>query len=209
MGLEDKIIKANVSGPSLTSQKVVKREVFSASQEADEIRAAARREAEQILARAQEEATNLLEASRQQGYQAGLMQWNEAVLDATMARGRFLLEAEPELVKLALKIAQKIVGDHLRADPESIVGIVREALKSVGREKTLTIRVNHEHFDRVRARIAVLQEAVGASREIQIVASDLVTPGGCIVESELGKIDAQLETQLKCLEDLLVKGAHT
>ncbi|MBI1790238.1 MAG: type III secretion system stator protein SctL [Acidobacteria bacterium] len=208
MASEDKIIKSSVAAPELGVKKVLKAEVFSASQEADELRAAARRDAQAIIDRSYEEAKKILETCRHQGYEEGLKQWNQAVAAAYAAHEKMLQDSEPELVKLALRIAKKIVGDQLLSDPETIVGIVREALKSVGREKSLTIRVHPEHLPVLRARIADLQEAVGASREIQIVESGLVARGGCIVESELGKIDAQLETQLKCLEDLLVKGAH-
>jgi type III secretion protein L len=44
------------------------------------------------------------------------------------------------------------------------------------------------------------------SNEIEIVASTSVPRGGCLIESELGVVDARLETQLKCLEDVLVRG---
>jgi flagellar biosynthesis/type III secretory pathway protein FliH len=47
---------------------------------------------------------------------------------------------------------------------------------------------------------------LGASSEIEIVAAASVPAGGCVIDSELGIIDARLETQLKCLEEVLVRG---
>jgi len=204
--VEEKIIKANPAGAvALGGQKVVKREVYSASVEARELVELARKEAEGMLERAREEAQRLLNASRDQGYQEGLAHWNETVTRAITARDSFLKESEQELIRLAVRIAEKVIGAELRTDPEAIVNVVREALKSVRRERSLTIQVHPDHVDELRQRLSRLQEAVGAAREILIVGNEKVAVGGCIVESELGTIDARLETQLKCLEEILLR----
>jgi flagellar biosynthesis/type III secretory pathway protein FliH len=110
------------------------------------------------------------------------------------------------MLRLSIRVAEKIVGEQLRLHPESIVEIVREVLKSIRPGKHLTIQVNPADAQYARARIDRLKEALGTSSEIEIVAAANVAPGGCVIESELGIIDARLETQLKCLEDALVKG---
>jgi type III secretion protein L len=204
--MDEKIIKAAspVALP-LGSGRVVKKEVYSASREAEEIVERAREEAEAIRQEAAAEAARIKSAAQEEGYTAGLAQWNEIVAAALAARDEFLRESEREVVRLAVRIAEKIIGERLAAAPDTIVGIVREALKSVHRERSLVIRVHTQYVELVKQRVRELADSLGGSREIQVAGSPDVPPGGCLVESELGKIDARLETQLRVLEELLLR----
>ena len=205
--MEMKIIKNNateetelVSG----SGKIIKKDLFEASQEARGIVDAARREAEQITIRAEQERAASVESGLQIGYEEGLKQWNDILAGAWKARERMKTESEKALLHLAVRVAEKIVGEQLRLHPDTIVPIVREALKSVGQERQLTLLVHPDHREMVQANLDRLQAMVGSSRQIHLVANPDVAPGGCVVESELGVIDAKLETQLKCLEQTLL-----
>jgi len=206
--MDEKIIKARTPADALpSSARVVKAEVYEASREAEQILIRARREAEVILAEAGGQAEAAREAARQQGYQEGLSHWNQALADALAARENLLLDGQQEVVRLAVRVAEKIIGEQIRADPGTVVSIVREALKSVGRERSLTIQVNPQHVEEVRSRMERLQEALGTGRQIQVQPSPAVSIGGCVVESELGVIDARLETQLQCLEEVMLRAA--
>jgi type III secretion protein L len=204
--MDEKIIKAKVvaeaAGAGL-AHKVVPHEIYDAGRKARDLVESARAEARAIIERAERDATAIRETARAEGLEEGLARWNEALVEAGRAQERLLRDCEGELVRLAVRVAEKIVGERLRAAPETIVSIVAEALKSVRRERSLTIQVNPGHAEEIRRRVDRLRAVVGASREIEIVPNDSVAPGGCIVETELGVIDAQLETQLRCLENAL------
>jgi flagellar biosynthesis/type III secretory pathway protein FliH len=43
---------------------------------------------------------------------------------------------------------------------------------------------------------------------LEVVADAGLPPGGCIVETEYGVIDARLETQLRCMEETLLRLAR-
>jgi len=129
-------------------------------------------------------------------------------MEVDAARDRYVTESEPELIRLAVRIAQKIIGEELRTNPEAIVSIARQCLQGLGRERSLTIRVSQGEADLVRRRIGILREAAGFHRSIEVVADAAVNPGGCIVESEYGVIDARLETQIRCMEEILLRTAR-
>jgi hypothetical protein len=46
------------------------------------------------------------------------------------------------MIRLAVRMAEKIIGEELRSRPETIVSIARECLRSVRHEHSLTLRVN-------------------------------------------------------------------
>jgi type III secretion protein L len=191
-----KIIKAN-------PQRIVKREEFEAGQEAHQIIVEAQAQAAAILAEAEAARKVLIESGHDQGYQEGLTCWNQSVEAAIAERDAYLARCESEVLKMAVRIAEKILGEELRTHPDKIVGIVREALTSVRRERSLSLRVNPEDADRVRTHATALAASLGPNREIQVIADPAVGRGGCLVESELGTIDARLETQLRCMQEIL------
>jgi type III secretion protein L len=211
--MEEKIIKARLveeaggQAPA-TAAKLVKKEVYVAGVEAQTIVEAAEERAKAILAEAERGKASVLEAARREGREQGLAEWNEILASAEAARERLAASYEQELMRLSIRIAEKIIGEELRTRPETIVSIVRESLHSVRHERHLVIQVNPQEADEVRQRLDRLHEVVGPGRQFQVVADASVTRGGCMVETELGVIDARLETQLKCLEDALTRAAR-
>jgi type III secretion protein L len=210
--MNDRIIKPGAVGGTPASlfaaAKIVKAEAYDASIEATQIVDAAYAQARKIVEDAEHERRTVLATAREEGYERGLQQWNGAVADVNAARDRYLAENEPELIRLAVRIAQKIIGAELRVNPEAIVSIARECLQGVRRERSLTLRVPPADVDLVRRTIDVLREAVGPHRSIEVVGDPAVGSGGCIVESEYGVIDARLETQMRCLEEILLRVAR-
>src|ERR1700752_3440059 len=201
--MDEKILKADVLAEKVLvpSPKVLKREVYEASRDARDVVALAQDKAKQIIEEAEQGRNAIREQARQEGIAQGLAEWNRIVARASQKADELSKSWEETMLRLSIRVAEKIVGEQLRLHPESIVEIVREVLKSIRPGKHLTIQVNPADAQYARARIDRLKEALGTSSEIENVA-----PGGCVIESELGIIDARLETQLKCLEDALVKG---
>ena len=63
---------------------------------------------------------------------------------------------------------------------------------------------NPEELERARSSQERIAEEAGPGKEIEIREDKSVSPGGCIVETDLGIIDARLETQLRVLEKALL-----
>jgi type III secretion protein L len=206
--MNEKILKADSAADKVVvaSPKVLKREVFEAAQEARDVVSIAQERARQIVEQAEREREAIREKAREQGKAEGLTEWNRILADTTRRAEELTKSWEETMLRLSVRVAEKIVGEQLRLHPDTIVEIVREVLKNVRPGKRLTIQVNPTEAQRVRARIDRLREGLGTSSEIEIVATSSVPAGGCMIDSELGIIDARLETQLKCLEEVLVRG---
>jgi type III secretion protein L len=205
--MEEKIIKARLEADAgmVGEPKVIKKDVYEASLDARRIVSRAQREAETVLEEAVLRRDESLEAARREGYQHGLSQWDKALRSLEGAREALHARHEAELVGLAVKIAEKIIGEELRTRPETIVSIVGECLRGIRYGHSLTIRVNPSESAEVQRGLSRLQETIGPGRHIQVLADSTVSPGGCIVESDLGVIDARLETQLKRLDEILAR----
>jgi type III secretion protein L len=206
--MDNKILKPDALGEKglVSSPKVLKREVYEATLEARDVVALAQEKAKQILEEAERQREQITEQARQEGIARGLAEWNEILVRTSQRAEALSRDWEEKMLRLSIKVAEKIIGKQLNLHGDTIVEIVREVLKTSRPGKRLTIQVNEQEADEVRHQVASLKELLGADSEIAVLASSSVAPGGCMVESELGIIDARLETQLKCLENALVRG---
>jgi type III secretion system HrpE/YscL family protein len=207
--MDEKILKADSVSDKVvvSSPKVLKREVYEATREASDVVALAQEKARQIIEEALREQDSIRERARQEGNAQGLAEWNRVLTEANQRADELTNSWEETMLRLSVRVAEKIIGEQLRVHPETIVEIIREVIKNIRPGKRLTIQVNQADAQQARARIDRIKDGLSTSSEIEIVASGSVSPGGCLIESELGIIDARLETQLKCLEEALVRGS--
>jgi flagellar biosynthesis/type III secretory pathway protein FliH len=160
---------------------IIEGEVFDARQEAKHILDAARADAERLREEARREG---LDAGRQEGLAAV----TEKLLRAAAAAERRATAGEDMLVRLAVRIAEKILRRQLDLTPEAVRDVARAALAAARARDKLTL---HVHPDDV---------ALVAPLGVSVVADVAVSRGGCIVETDLGRFDARLETQLVAIE---------
>ncbi|MDR2788756.1 MAG: HrpE/YscL family type III secretion apparatus protein [Candidatus Accumulibacter sp.] len=173
-------------------------------------------EAEQLLAAVQEKEKAIQESAKKlyrhrhaQGYQdgimAGKMEYSAKILETVMSSVEYLESLETSIVRLVGEVTRKLIGemDH----DEVIVRLVRQALNSVRGERKVLIRVAARDEPAVRRDLSAhlqLRDG-GASGFLDILPDPELPPGSCILESEMGVIEASLETQLKNLEKILLK----
>ena len=121
-------------------------------------------------------------------------------------REAFFQENELHIVKLAMEIAKKIIQRELQQNPEILLYVVREAMRRVGHGGRIVVRVNPEDIKILEDTGNILGNQKSAFSAVDFVASDEVLRGGCIIDSESGIIDAQLDVQLERIENRLLEG---
>jgi type III secretion protein L len=205
--MDGKIIKAKLEAETgaVSAARIVRKDVYEAGLNARGVLDAAAKQAQAVIDDAERRRDTILDGARQEGFRRGMADWERALESARQAQVALDARYEPELIRLAVRVAEKIIGEELRSRPETIVSIARECLRSVRHEHSLTLRINPKETGEVQRSLGSLVEAAGSGRRIQVVADAAVPWGGCIVESAAGAIDARLETQLKCLEEILLR----
>ena len=100
-----------------------------------------------------------------------------------------LAAAEKELGTLALAAAKRILGEELSIAPDRIGAVVEGVLTRARRARSIKVRVHPDD-------VAALRK-LHASLSIEPDPS--LTRGGCVVETDLGELDARLEVQIAAL----------
>jgi flagellar assembly protein FliH len=111
-------------------------------------------------------------------------------------RSAVMTSAEPELTRLAMAIAERIVHGELVTNPNVIVENVRQALTRLVSREVVTLRVNPVDLDMIRQhRDEII--AAGDVEHLRIVEDQRIERGGVIVETDAGTIDSKISTQLR------------
>ena len=96
------------------------------------------------------------------------------------------------LAGVALSLARQVVRSELAQRPQLVVDVAQDALTALLMSaKHITLRVHPDDHALVAQGVHELVESRGA----RLVPDAQITRGGCIVESDIGVIDATVETR--------------
>ncbi len=184
--------------------------VDRAASDAETLLSQAESTALDLVAKADARVTEIEEEARargsERGYEEG-KQKGQTELDPVIAtfrdvaqsireqRQHILERAEPELVRLAMTIAERIVHTEVVTNANVVVENVRSALTRIISREVVTLRVNPADHDIIRAH----RDAIHAASDVEhlrIVEDQRVDRGGVVIETEAGTIDAKIATQL-------------
>lgn len=180
--------------------KVIAAEDFSQLIQASEIVAKTKESDLAFRLAVAKECETLKELAQQAGFEEGLQKWNEQIALFENEIKKIRQEMENSIVPLALTAVKKIIGRELESKPETIVEIVATALKTVSHHRKITIYVNQFDLEQVELQKPRLKALFERLESLSIAAREDIQPGGCIIETESGIINAQLESQLQALE---------
>ncbi len=193
------------------------------SQSREKYLATVRNDAAQILATAQAEAAQVRRQAEQAGREAAELSAGQmltdsvrdqvdamrptldAVVDAVAReRAAWVGHWERSIVALAAQIAGRLVRGELARRPEISLAWLREALELATGAEGIRVRVNDADYARYGPSIEQMAASIARLAPGHVTPDATVTSGGCVIETEFGAIDAQLEAQLdRITEELL------
>lgn len=194
---------ANLRTNSIVFGNLLKNQVLQAEEQARAILHEARTSAAEIINAAEQIAENIRHEAYEKGRAEAERELVENILAIKEQRAQNLANIERDVLRLTIKIAEKIIGNEIRQDENARGEIVLNALRQTRQQEMLTVRVNAADLpllENLREKI----DSFGRARYMDFVADQAIKTGGCIIESASGTIDARLETQLRILENALL-----
>ncbi|MGC8668605.1 MAG: FliH/SctL family protein [Chthonomonadales bacterium] len=191
----------------------VRRMLEEAQLEAQRILECARAEAEQIRAGAAAEGYSQGYAEGYAlGREEGAQSWageraayqkelEDYVAALEAGRKRIWADAEPQIVEFVMETAEKVVKEQAQVDRQIALSVIRHALRRVVDQGQVTIRVNVADIEAVRQSREELAALLDGADRLKIVEDRRVGPGGCIVETDAGTVDARVDTQFEELKN--------
>ena len=162
-------------------------------------------EARDVLARAQEAASTIREQAYAEGLAAGTARAQALsaryMVEAQQAARDFVQSSQQRIVTLSLAILAHIAPRL--GQGELVPALVLEALNAAATDQHLRVYVAPEAVATTQAALEQWQREHGRIDPPEVVADPNLEAFGCVVESELGRIEAGLTSQLENVRERL------
>ena len=188
-----------------SDQKIIPSEEFGQLISAQEILQKAQEDAATYRLEVEKECEDLRKQAHDQGYNEGLTRFNEHLMQFEIQLRKIHHETQKAIIPIALKAAKKIVATELKQHPETIVDIVIQSLAPVKQNHKVKIFVNKEDKQILEENKPLLKEHFEHLQSLTIQERNDISPGGCIIETESGIINATIENQWRALESAFEK----
>lgn len=130
-----------------------------------------------------------------------------AVAEFEEKKQRLLLAARADVIELALAIARRVMKRRMEIPEEARASAVEnaaEALALVTPQSDAVLRVNPGDREAMERFAGDLLKSVQERRHVRVISDSTIAPGGCVITTAEGQIDATPDTQLDRIADLLV-----
>jgi flagellar assembly protein FliH len=110
---------------------------------------------------------------------------------------KWISDWEGSVINLVLLIAEKIVRTKLDLNPELSQEMIRGALELAAGQRHITVTMNPVDVEILGDKSEEVVSVLAGCGQAEIRTDESISPGGCVIESRQGTIDARLETQIE------------
>jgi flagellar assembly protein FliH len=169
-----------------------------------------RSECQAMLAEAKAEAGRIEQEARDRGFATGKTEAQEeekrrlaqfaAQLDSLLAtidtdRRRLHQQYEADILTLIKAMVERVLFSEVTTNPQAIEICLKTALGYVVENSAVTVRLHGQDLERLRQVIMARPEMVAGYRRLELTEDPAIEPGGCLLETSFGEIDATLESR--------------
>lgn len=182
------------------NQHIIPAEAVGQLLDAEEVLSKVKSDAERYKLEVAQECEKLKESAQAAGFAEGYQKWTDQIAELEQEIVKVRQDLQKMLIPVALKAAKKIVGREIELSEDAIVDIVSNSLKSVSQHKKITVFVNKRDLETLERGRPRLKEIFENLEVLSLRERGDIIRGGCVIETEVGIINAQLENQWSALE---------
>ena len=126
----------------------------------------------------------------------------QAIIHIQNLRAELYSTIEREVVELALGIARKVVCREIKTNKDIVVCVAKEALSRVEVPGEIKIRLNPADLQFIKETKGPISSLLEHVDNVTFEAEELISSGGCVIETNLGELDARIENQLQVVAEM-------
>ncbi len=138
-------------------------------------------------------------------YQASLAEAQRIIELAKVEHHKKLDSSIESIVTVSMKVAEKILGCTLEADPSSYTKLVETALKEVKEKEEIRIYVSTKQYPYLLQNKQQLQNIINSQYELAIFPESELPGDGCWIDSSAGRMEISIQTQLAEIREYLLQ----
>lgn len=130
---------------------------------------------------------------KREEFQSRLEQIDSLIQDFEQMRQKMLTHNEGEFLKIVNEIASRIAFKNIEGDADSIIYVIQELIKEIQDNERINIKMSQQDMDFIEELRGKLTKDLDFLKRVKIEPDEDIRPGGCIIETDFGTIDATLE----------------
>ncbi|MBK4733237.1 HrpE/YscL family type III secretion apparatus protein [Noviherbaspirillum pedocola] len=143
--------------------------------------------------------------ARERGYEAGLeaarAEQSREMMTSIHQKVAYLNSVERQLSGIVMSAICRIINDF--SDKDKVLAVVRLAVAEVRNQKQILLKVNPEVVSQLQDELIRIQELYPMVAHIEVVPQGDLATDSCIVETEIGVVQASITSQLRALHQSL------
>ncbi|WP_261132825.1 flagellar assembly protein FliH [Bacillus sp. Marseille-Q3570] len=141
-------------------------------------------------------------AQAEEDYKSKLDEANKILSSAQSDYRKKIIESEPEILRLSVEIAGKILAAKLESD-ENWTRFIQETLKQVKGEEDIKLFISPKYYELTSTFTKEL--SVQLNSEIVVYPEGSIKDHTCLIETKYGRIDASIDSQLEEIKTKLME----
>ncbi|OHB25674.1 MAG: hypothetical protein A2X84_03315 [Desulfuromonadaceae bacterium GWC2_58_13] len=130
-----------------------------------------------------------------------------ALEELSQLRGSILKNSSDDMLRLVLAIVEQIIPCVVSLNPEIIHHTIVKALQASVDSDVYHVKVHPDDLAMVMEKKPLMLASISGLKNITVEPDESIARGGCLVESELGEVDATIESQLEEIRSKIIKAA--
>jgi type III secretion protein L len=145
------------------------------------------------------------EAEQRRGYLEGKeqakLEQSENMIDIISRTVDYFARVESQMVDLVLEAVRRIINDF--DDRQKIEKVVENCLSLIRNQQQIMIKVHPDRVMEVREDVHNFRRKFPAIEQIEVVPDSQLATDACIIESDIGRVEASLSGQIEALRTTL------
>ncbi len=142
-------------------------------------------------------------AAAEQRLESATQALTQTLEDVSRLRDSLARSGSQDMLRLVMAVAEQVIQRSIEVDPNVVLSIIENALQVSVRSDSYRICINPVDLDGVIKQKPLFLASISGLKNISFEADAAISPGGCRVDSELGDVDATIETQLESIRQAL------
>ncbi len=133
--------------------------------------------------------------------------FSAALEELSQLRESILKNSSDDMLRLVLAIVEQVIPCAVSLNPEIIHHTIVKALQASVDSDVYHVKVHPDDLAMVVEKKPLMLASISGLKNITVEPDESISRGGCLVESELGEVDATIESQLEEIRAKIIKAA--
>jgi len=117
--------------------------------------------------------------------------------ELTELRQKIIEEMEQDILRLAFAVAEKVLAQEIQQNKAVVISVLKEAIRGIAARDGMKVHLNPHDFQNIAKIKEDLQAEMEGINDITFEEDMGIKPGGVIIETLFGEVDARLNQQLQ------------